>query len=34
VAVWEYTGEGNAPELHKEELHFEVVHPAQRNYKE
>lgn len=34
VAVWEYEGEGKAPVMHKEELKFEVVHLAQRNYKE
>ena len=34
VAVWEYKGEDHAPVMHKEELHFEVAHPAQRNYKD
>ncbi|MDR0954676.1 MAG: fumarate reductase/succinate dehydrogenase flavoprotein subunit [Rikenellaceae bacterium] len=34
VAVWEYKGEGKKPELHKEELKFETVKLAQRNYKE
>ena len=34
VAVWEYKGEGKAPELHKEELRFEAVKLAQRNYKD
>jgi succinate dehydrogenase / fumarate reductase flavoprotein subunit len=33
VGAWEYRGEGNAPVLHKEPLHFEYVHPAQRSYK-
>ncbi|MEY9903904.1 succinate dehydrogenase / fumarate reductase flavoprotein subunit [Catenulispora sp. MAP12-49] len=32
VAAWEYTGIGQAPVLHKEELDFEYVHPAQRSY--
>ena len=31
VAAWEFTGEGE--KLHKEELHFDVVHPSQRSYK-
>lgn len=34
VSVWEYKGEGQDPELHKEELHFEAIQVAQRNYKE
>ncbi len=33
VAVWEYTGEGMEPALHKEELLFENVTPSQRSYK-
>ncbi len=33
AAAWEWTGEGNAPTLHKEELEFESVHLAQRSYK-
>jgi succinate dehydrogenase / fumarate reductase flavoprotein subunit len=33
VAAWEFKGVGNAPELHKEPLTFEYVHPAQRSYK-
>jgi succinate dehydrogenase / fumarate reductase flavoprotein subunit len=33
VAAWQYNGEGNAPILHKEPLHFEYVHPSQRSYK-
>jgi succinate dehydrogenase / fumarate reductase flavoprotein subunit len=32
VAAWEYTGIGVAPVLHREELEFEYVHPAQRSY--
>ncbi len=32
VAAWEFTGVGNAPELHKEPLEFEAVHLAQRSY--
>ena len=32
VAAWEYTGIGRPPVLHKEELDFEYVHPAQRSY--
>jgi succinate dehydrogenase / fumarate reductase flavoprotein subunit len=33
VAAWEFRGVGNAPELHKEPLDFEYVHPSQRSYK-
>ena len=33
AAAWEYTGEGQAPVLHKEELAFEYVTPSQRSYK-
>jgi len=33
VSVWEYTGPGNAPRKHKEELAFEYVPLAQRSYK-
>jgi succinate dehydrogenase / fumarate reductase flavoprotein subunit len=33
VAAWEYTGDGNAPVLHKEPLVFEHVHLATRSYK-
>jgi succinate dehydrogenase / fumarate reductase flavoprotein subunit len=33
VAVWGYRGYGNYPELHKEPLEFEYVHPTQRSYK-
>lgn len=34
AAAWEWTGENKEPELHKEELTFETVHLAQRNYKD
>jgi succinate dehydrogenase / fumarate reductase flavoprotein subunit len=33
VAAWEYTGDGNAPVLHKETLTFENVHLQVRSYK-
>jgi succinate dehydrogenase / fumarate reductase flavoprotein subunit len=33
VAAWEFKGVGVAPELHKEPLDFEEVHPTQRSYK-
>ncbi|MHC2993409.1 succinate dehydrogenase [Pontibacter sp. HJ8] len=33
VAAWEYTGVGNQPVLHKEELQFENVKLTQRSYK-
>jgi succinate dehydrogenase / fumarate reductase flavoprotein subunit len=33
VSAWEYTGEGNAPVLHKESLTFDYVKPSQRSYK-
>jgi succinate dehydrogenase / fumarate reductase flavoprotein subunit len=33
VAAWEYKGENNQPELNKEPLEFDVVHPTQRSYK-
>jgi succinate dehydrogenase flavoprotein subunit len=33
TAAWEYTGVGHAPELHREPLSFEYVHPSQRSYK-
>ena len=33
VAAWEYKGEGQAPERHKEELSFEHVKLTQRSYK-
>ena len=34
VAAWEYKGEGNAPELHKEPLKYENIKIATRNYKD
>ncbi|HKE20960.1 MAG TPA: fumarate reductase/succinate dehydrogenase flavoprotein subunit [Bryobacteraceae bacterium] len=33
VSAWEFHGVGNSPELHKEPLTFEYVHPTQRSYK-
>jgi succinate dehydrogenase / fumarate reductase flavoprotein subunit len=33
VAAWGFRGVGNSPELYKEPLHFEYVHPSQRSYK-
>jgi succinate dehydrogenase / fumarate reductase, flavoprotein subunit len=33
VAAWEFTGVGRPPELHKEPLAFDEVHPTQRSYK-
>ena len=33
VQVWEHTGDGSEPELHREELGFEVVEPTTRSYK-
>ncbi|HSU59470.1 MAG TPA: fumarate reductase/succinate dehydrogenase flavoprotein subunit [Bryobacteraceae bacterium] len=33
VAAWGYRGYGNYPELYKEPLEFEYVHPAKRSYK-
>ena len=33
AAAWEYTGEGQAPVLHKEDLVFEYVTPSRRSYK-
>jgi succinate dehydrogenase / fumarate reductase flavoprotein subunit len=33
VAAWEFKGVGQQPELHKETLEFEEVHPSQRSYK-
>ena len=32
AAAWEFTGTGDAPVLHKEDLVFEYVHPTQRSY--
>lgn len=33
VAAWEFTGEGQTPNLHKESLEFEYVKLSQRSYK-
>jgi succinate dehydrogenase / fumarate reductase flavoprotein subunit len=33
AAAWEFRGAGNMPELHKEPLEFNYVHPTQRSYK-
>jgi succinate dehydrogenase / fumarate reductase flavoprotein subunit len=33
VAAWAYGGHGNSPELNKEPLQFNYVHPSQRSYK-
>jgi succinate dehydrogenase / fumarate reductase flavoprotein subunit len=33
AAAWEFKGEGNEPELHKEPLAFENIHLAIRSYK-
>ena len=33
VAAWEFTGVGNQPKRHTEELSFEYVPPSQRSYK-
>jgi succinate dehydrogenase / fumarate reductase, flavoprotein subunit len=33
VAAWGYRGYGNAPDLVKEPLEFDYVHPSQRSYK-
>jgi succinate dehydrogenase / fumarate reductase flavoprotein subunit len=33
VAAWEFKGVGKPPELHKESLQFDEVHPSQRSYK-
>ena len=33
VSAWEYKGEGVEPEMHKEQLTFEVAKPSQRSYK-
>src|SRR5947209_8540362 len=33
VAAWEFKGVGQTPELHKEPLVFDEVHPTQRSYK-
>src|SRR5881296_2119401 len=33
VFAWEFQGNGQLPNLHREPLHFETVHLAQRSYK-
>jgi succinate dehydrogenase / fumarate reductase, flavoprotein subunit len=33
VGAWEFTGVDTVPELHKEQLEFEYVHPSTRSYK-
>ena len=33
VAAWEFTGVGEPPVLHKEDLVFDYVTPSQRSYK-
>jgi len=33
VAAWEFKGTGQQPELHREPLAFDEVHPTQRSYK-
>jgi succinate dehydrogenase / fumarate reductase, flavoprotein subunit len=33
AAAWEYKGLDSSPELHREPLEFNYVHPAQRSYK-
>jgi succinate dehydrogenase / fumarate reductase flavoprotein subunit len=33
ASVWEFTGDGNAPKLHKEQLTFEYVKLSTRSYK-
>jgi succinate dehydrogenase / fumarate reductase flavoprotein subunit len=33
TAAWEFRGAGNRPEMHREPLAFEYVHPSQRSYK-
>ncbi|MCZ9343594.1 hypothetical protein NGM37_38175, partial [Streptomyces sp. TRM76130] len=32
AAAWEFSGTGEPPVLHKEDLVFEYVHPTQRSY--
>ena len=34
VAAWEYKGEGQTPELHKEPLNYEFIEVKTRNYKD
>ena len=33
VSAWEFKGADNEPQLHKEQLNFEVAKPSQRSYK-
>ncbi len=33
VGAWQYNGENNAPEMHKEDLNYEFIKVQQRNYK-
>ncbi len=33
ASAWEYKGDNQTPELHKEPLEFHYVHPSQRSYK-
>ena len=33
AAAWGFRGVGNPPELNKEPLTFDYVHPSQRSYK-
>ena len=33
VSAWEFKGNDKEPELHKEQLEFEVAKPSQRSYK-
>jgi succinate dehydrogenase / fumarate reductase, flavoprotein subunit len=33
AAAWEWRGHNQEPEVHKEPLGFQYVHPAQRSYK-
>jgi succinate dehydrogenase / fumarate reductase flavoprotein subunit len=33
ISAWEWGGTGKAPQLHKEQLHFEFVKPTVRSYK-
>ena len=33
IAAWEFSGDIAKPTLHKEQLHFEFIHPSVRSYK-
>ena len=33
VAAWEYQGHDVTEVMHKEDLHYEYIHIAKRNYK-